>query len=219
MVRVAVVLSGCGGKDGSEINESVLTLLALDQQGAQVTAFAPNRAQTVVKNHLTGEVVSETRNMQVEACRFVREGVRPLSEAHAQDFDALIVPGGYGAALNLSNFATAGAQAVMLPELNDLLCQFRDQKKPVGFICIAPHLIPMVYPKGARLTVGCDPDTSATLRSMGAETIDCGPQDIVVDPIHRIVSTPAYMVGKRISEVAMGITQLVTAVLTMAKNK
>src|SRR3990167_1262858 len=111
MLRVGVVLSGCGVFDGSEIHESVLTLLALDRAGAQAIFFAPNKNQSEVINHLTGEVAQETRNVLVESARIARGSIRDIREARAADLDAVILPGGWGAVKNLSDFCWNGERA------------------------------------------------------------------------------------------------------------
>ena len=115
--KIAVILSGCGVYDGAEIHESVITLLRLDQRGAQVECFAPDVAQLHVINHLPGEEMPESRNVLVESARIARGAVKDIGQANAADFDALIVPGGFGAAKNLSNFAVEGAGCSINPQV------------------------------------------------------------------------------------------------------
>ena len=213
--KVAVILSGCGVYDGAEIHESVITLLRLDQRGAQVQCFAPNIAQLHVINHLTGEEMPESRNVLVESARIARGNVKDLGEARAEDFDALIVPGGFGSAKNLSNFAIEGAGCTVQPEVLALAEAFAEAGKPVGLICISPALAAKIYGPGVTCTIGTDTDTAAAVTKMGGTHEDCLVTDIVEDTARRLVSTPAYMLAQNISEAASGINKLVDRVLEL----
>ncbi|PLR62088.1 isoprenoid biosynthesis protein ElbB [Pseudomonas sp. QC2] len=213
--KIAVILSGCGVYDGAEIHESVITLLRLDQRGAQVQCFAPDIAQLHVINHLTGEEMPESRNVLVESARIARGNVKNLRDANAEDFDALIVPGGFGAAKNLSNFAVEGAGCSVNPQVLELAEAFAEARKPVGLICISPALAAKIYGPGVTCTIGNCADTAAALDKMGATHLECAVEDIVEDTARKLVSTPAYMLGKNISEVASGINKLVDRVLEL----
>ncbi|MGE8148489.1 isoprenoid biosynthesis glyoxalase ElbB [Pseudomonas frederiksbergensis] len=213
--KIAVILSGCGVYDGAEIHESVITLLRLDQRGAQVQCFAPNIAQLHVINHLTGEEMPESRNVLVESARIARGNIKDLREASVEDFDALIVPGGFGAAKNLSNFAVEGAGCTVQPEVLALAEAFAEAGKPVGLICISPALAAKIYGPGVTCTIGNDAETAAALNKMGATHADCAVGDIVEDKARKLVSTPAYMLAQTISEAASGINKLVDRVLEL----
>ncbi|OCW28010.1 isoprenoid biosynthesis glyoxalase ElbB [Pseudomonas sp. S3E12] len=213
--KIAVILSGCGVYDGAEIHESVITLLRLDQRGAQVQCFAPDIAQLHVINHLTGEEMPESRNVLVESARIARGKVKDIRDANADEFDALIVPGGFGAAKNLSNFAVEGAGCSVNPQVLELAEAFAEAGKPVGLICISPALAAKIYGPGVTCTIGNDTDTAAALDKMGATHQECSVEDIVEDTARKLVSTPAYMLGKSISEVASGINKLVDRVLEL----
>ncbi|KJZ56806.1 isoprenoid biosynthesis glyoxalase ElbB [Pseudomonas marginalis] len=213
--KIAVILSGCGVYDGAEIHESVITLLRLDQRGAQVQCFAPDIAQLHVINHLTGEEMPESRNVLVESARIARGNVKNLRDANAEDFDALIVPGGFGAAKNLSNFAVEGAGCSVNPQVLELAEAFAEAGKPMGLICISPALAAKIYGPGVTCTIGNCADTAAALDKMGATHQECAVEDIVEDTARKLVSTPAYMLGKNISEVASGINKLVDRVLEL----
>ncbi|TFB40106.1 isoprenoid biosynthesis glyoxalase ElbB [Pseudomonas sp. F01002] len=213
--KIAVILSGCGVYDGAEIHESVITLLRLDQRGAQVQCFAPNIAQLHVINHLTGEEMPESRNVLVESARIARGNIKDIREANAEDFDALIVPGGFGAAKNLSNFAVEGAGCTVQPEVLALAEAFAEARKPVGLICISPALAAKIYGPGVTCTIGNDADTAAAMNKMGATHADCAVTDIVEDKARKLVSTPAYMLAQSISEAASGINKLVDRVLEL----
>ena len=214
--KVAIILSGCRVFDGAEINETVLTALSLDQQGAQVEYFAPNIAQHHVLNHLTGEEMPEQRNVLVESARITRGKSRDVRELKAADFDAVILPGGFGVAKNLSDFAFKGAECTVQEETLQAILQFKEAQKPVGLICIAPALSAKIFGEGVRCTIGNDADTAAALTHMGAEHQDCSVGGIVVDEKNRLVTTPAYMLAQSISEAAKGIDKLVVQVLAMA---
>ncbi|MFW9267336.1 isoprenoid biosynthesis glyoxalase ElbB [Pseudomonas sp. NR3] len=213
--KVAVILSGCGVYDGAEIHESVITLLRLDQRGAHVQCFAPNIAQLHVINHLTGEEMPESRNVLVESARIARGDVKDLREAKAEDFDALIVPGGFGSAKNLSNFAVEGAGCVVQPDVLALTEAFAEAGKPVGLMCISPALAAKIYGPGVTCTIGTDADTAAAVTKMGGTHEECLVTDIVEDTARKLVSTPAYMLAKNISEAASGINKLVDRVLEL----
>ncbi|RDS92859.1 isoprenoid biosynthesis glyoxalase ElbB [Pseudomonas fluorescens] len=213
--KIAVILSGCGVYDGAEIHESVITLLRLDQRGAQVQCFAPDIAQLHVINHLTGEEMPESRNVLVESARIARGEVKDIRDANADEFDALIVPGGFGAAKNLSNFAVEGAGCSVNPQVLELAEAFAEAGKPVGLICISPALAAKIYGPGVTCTIGNDTDTAAALDKMGATHQECSVEDIVEDTARKLVSTPAYMLGKNIGEVASGINKLVDRVLEL----
>ena len=213
--KIAVILSGCGVYDGAEIHESVITLLRLDQRGAEVQCFAPDIAQMHVINHLTGEEMPESRNVLVESARIARGEVKDVREARVEEFDALIVPGGFGAAKNLSTFAVEGAGCSVNPDVLALAEAFAEAAKPVGLICISPALAAKIYGPGVTCTIGNDTDTAAALDKMGATHQDCAVDEIVEDKARKLVSTPAYMLGKNISEVASGINKLVDRVLEL----
>lgn len=215
MKKVAVILSGCGVYDGSEIHEAVITLLALARAGAKAVCFAPDQSQNEVINHLTGQVMTESRNVLVEAARIARGEIQPLSQACAEDLHALIVPGGFGAAKNLSTFASHGGGCVVNGELISLSQAMFAVGKPQGFICISPAMLPKLLSVPVRLTIGTDNDTAELIESMGGVHIPCPVDDIVVDEEHKIVTTPAYMLAQSIDEAAMGIEKLVGRVLDL----
>ncbi|OIX30984.1 isoprenoid biosynthesis protein ElbB [Yersinia ruckeri] len=217
MKRVGVVLSGCGVFDGAEIHESVLTLLALDRAGVEAVCFAPDKPQLHVINHLSGEVSAEVRNVLVESARIARGHIQPLSAANSDNLDALIVTGGFGAAKNLSSFATEGSACSVDQDLYKLVQKMHKADKPIGFMCIAPALLPKLLGDRVRLTIGNDIDTAESIESMGGEHIVCPVDDVVVDAEHKVVTTPAYMLAGSISEAATGIDKLVAKVLDLIK--
>jgi len=216
--KVAVILSGCGVQDGAEIHESVLTLLRLDQRGVEVQCFAPNIAQYHVINHLTGEEMPESRNVLIESARIARGAIKDIREANAEDFDALIIPGGFGAAKNLSNFAVEGANCSVQPELLALAEAFAESGKPVGLICVSPALAAKIYGPGVTCTIGNDPETAKAIGKMGGTHKACEVDEIVEDTARKLISTPAYMIAQSISEAAAGINKLVDRVIELTQE-
>ncbi|MBC8330065.1 MAG: isoprenoid biosynthesis glyoxalase ElbB [Planctomycetes bacterium] len=217
MVRVGVCLSGCGFLDGAEIHESVITLLALDRAGAEAVCFAPDAEQMHVVNHASGEVAEgERRNVLVESARIARGRIRDAAEVQAAELDALVFPGGYGAAKNLSDFAVNGPACAVHPEVARLLRDIAEAGKPLGVICIAPAVCAAVLREVApkvELTIGSDAGTAEALEKMGARHVVCPAGEIHVDEGRNVISTPAYMLDSRISEVATGIEKLVAKLI------
>ena len=214
--KVAVILSGCGVYDGAEIHESVLTLLRLDQRGALVQCFAPNVAQLHVVDHYSGDEMDETRNVLVESARIARGQIKDVKELHVGDFDAVILPGGFGVAKNLSDFVVSGANCSVQADVLSATQAFVKAGKPVGLMCIAPALAAKIFGAGVICTIGKDHDTAAALTQMGAEHHECEVSDIVEDAQHKLVTTPAYMLAQSISEAAAGINKLVDRVLELS---
>lgn len=217
MKKIGVVLSGSGVYDGSEIHEAVITLLAIARAGAEAICFAPDKNQVDVINHLTGEPMAERRNVLIEAARIARGAIQPIARASVNDLDALIVPGGFGAAKNLSSFASQGSECVVDPELKRLVVEMHQANKPLGFMCIAPAMLPKIFDFPLRLTIGTDIDTAEVLEEMGAEHVPCPVDDIVVDEDNNVVTTPAYMLAQNIAEAATGIEKLVSRILVLTQ--
>ncbi|MCP5519225.1 MAG: isoprenoid biosynthesis glyoxalase ElbB [Verrucomicrobiales bacterium] len=218
MKKVAVILSGCGVFDGAEIYESVLTLLALDRANAQVTCAAPDVPQQHVVNHLTQQPApGETRNVLVEAARIARGNIIPLAQLRVEAIDAIIVPGGFGAAKNLCNFATAGADFEVNAEVARVMQAAHHAGKPLGFVCIAPAIAARLFGgEQVEFTIGTDAGTAQALEAGGGQHLNCNVRNIVIDQRLKIVTTPAYMLAGRITEAEAGINKLVQAVLDMA---
>jgi enhancing lycopene biosynthesis protein 2 len=220
MKKIGVLLSGCGVFDGTEIHEAVITLLAIDRLGAEAVCIAPDVDQRHVVDHVTGDVAGgERRNVLVESARIARGNVRDLASVVAADLDALVLPGGFGAAKNLSDFADAGADARVLPDVVRLAREVHASHKPLGFLCIAPAIAAAIFrgtPVAPRLTIGNDRETASAIEKMGAKHVDRSVGSIELDEANRIVSTPAYMLAGRISEAALGIERLVAKVIELA---
>jgi len=219
--RIGVILAGCGHLDGAEIQESVLTLLAIDRAGASAICMAPDKEQVDVVNHRTGKPTGEKRNVLVEAARIARGNIRSLHDVNPDDLDAVILPGGFGAAKNLVNFATAGAECTVDPAVAALLRAVHAAGKPIAALCIAPAVLAALFGKTLHpdLTIGNDAGTARTLEAMGAHHVQAGITDVVVDRKNRLVTTPCYMYDARVGEVALGAERAVHELLALAGAK
>lgn len=220
MVRVGVVLSGCGVYDGSEIHEAVLGLLYLDQAGAEIQCYAPDKPQLHVINHLTGEPAEgETRNVLIESARIARGEIQSLDKLNVDHLDAVFFPGGFGAAKNLCGYAVDGDTCEIDPDVARVIQEAHAKSKVIGCVCISPVLIAKAL-QGQQvepvLTIGSDAATAGSLRAMGATNEPKAVNEITVDEDNKIVSSPAYMLGPSIAHVAKGIEATVAKVLEMA---
>jgi enhancing lycopene biosynthesis protein 2 len=223
-LRVAVVLAGCGRADGSEIHESVSVLVHLARQGAQYRCFAPDRAQAEVVDHVTGKKTSETRNMMVEAARISRGEISPLASLDPAEFDAVVFPGGFGAAKNLCTFAFDGDKATVDHDVARVLRAFHAQRKPIGLCCIAPVLAAKVLGVGAggpgvAVTIGEDEGVAGAIASWGSRNIPRAVTETAVDDANLIVTTPAYMCDARPHEVFEGIGKMIDGVAALADKR
>ncbi len=214
---VGVLLSGCGVQDGSEIHEATLTLYFLDKMGADILCMAPGKNQMDVVNHVTGSPVEETRNCLTEAARIARGKIRDVKTVMTDDIDALIIPGGFGAAKNLCTFAVDGADCLVDEDVAALLREVVRAGKPIGALCIAPTILAALFGRelAPTLTIGMDEATAGALEEMGAKHRKAQATDIVVDEKHRIVTTPCYMMAQGIAEVGAGAEKLVARILDM----
>ena len=218
MKKIGVVLSGCGVRDGSEIHEAVLTLLAIDSSGAQAVCLAPDIELAEV-NHLSMQDTGAKRSVLAESARIARGEVSDIKKASAADLDAIVFPGGFGAAKNLCSFAFEGAKGSVQPDVLRLIREMAAAKKPICAICIAPAVIALALGKdlAPKLTIGNEPGTAQAIGATGSTHVDCAVDQIVIDKDNLIVSTPAYMLAGSISEAAKGIEKAVKATLELIK--
>lgn len=216
MKKIGVVLSGCGVYDGSEIHEATLALLAIDRQGCEAVCMAPD-VDFPVTNHLTMLETGERRNVLTESARIARGNIRDIKSVVASELDAIMFPGGFGAAKNLCDFAMNGAAASINPEVSRLLKEMAVAKKPIGAVCIAPALVAAVLGKeySTTVTIGNDAGTAAEIEKTGSKHQECVVTEIVVDTKNKLVTSPAYMLATRISEVAEGIDKCVREVIKL----
>ena len=215
MKNIAVVLAGNGVYDGAEIHEATLTLLAIAQQGADYQCFAPDVDQAHVVNHISGEEMPETRNVMVEAARIARGNIKALSEYKAADYDAIIFPGGFGAAKNLCTFAFDGPDCKVNPDVEKAIKATVETEKPVGALCISPAIIAKVL-GDVKLTIGQDKGTADALEALGAKHVATTHGEIVVDEKYKVITTPCYMLDATITQIADGASNVVAKMLEMA---
>ncbi len=215
--NAAVVLSGCGVYDGSEIHEAVITLLNLQKLGARVSFFAPDIPQLHALNHINGEAEESTRSVLVESARIARGNITPLSEFNADNFDTLLFPGGFGAAKNLSNFALSGTNMEVDGDVENAIQSMLKARKPICFICIAPVIAAKVISNCVNITIGNDPQTAEVINALGAKHIDCAANSFVKDEKFNIYSTPAYMLAQNTVELDAGISAMLKEMVTSLK--
>ncbi|MCL2877305.1 MAG: isoprenoid biosynthesis glyoxalase ElbB [Acidobacteria bacterium] len=215
--KIGVLLSGCGVMDGSEIHEATLTLYFLDKEGAEIICMAPDKDQRDVMNHASGVPAAENRNVLTEAARIARGKIQDVRTVKAEDLDALVIPGGFGAAKNLCSFAVDGAACKVDENVAALLRELHKNKKPIGALCIAPAVIAGVFGKtcAPEITIGSDAATVAAMEAMGARHKTAATDEIVVDSENRIVSTPCYMLAQSIGEIGAGIEKLTAKIMEM----
>ncbi len=219
--KFAIVLSGCGVYDGSEIHEAVALMLAIDERGCEYQCFAPNTWQARTMDHFTGESTAiagdaDNRNVLAESARIARGNILDLREFHADDFDAIVFPGGFGAALNLSDFAVRGAECEVNEEVKRAIEESYAAKIVIGAMCIAPVVLARVLGKHkVKLTIGRDKDTAKGVCKMGAVHQECAVDEACVDDENRVVTTPAYMLAKSIKQVYQGAGVLVDEMLEL----
>lgn len=220
--KIAVVLNGCGHRDGSEIHEAVLTLLAIEECGWDWEALALNSDQFCVLNHVDGTVEKQVtpRNMLRESARIARGRIRNLEDTNPENYSGVIIPGGFGTANNLCNFASAGNDMVVNTVLDKFLRKAHSHRIPIGAICIAPIIIAKLFgSSGISLTLGTvDSPAAKTASSMGAKIRSCQATSCVVDSVARLVTTPAYMLDAGLSDIARGIRELVKAVTELSES-
>lgn len=212
MKKFAVVLCGCGPMDGSEIHESVMTLLAIDRNECQYTIFAPDADQYHVMNHYTKEVMPEKRNMLVEAARIARGDIHPLTELKSTDFDAVVFPGGFGAAKNLFTYAIKGTKAVVDAEVERVIKDFHASRKPIGALCISPVLMAKVL-GNITITVGTDEKTIHDVETFGAQHINTQQTEVIADKENMVFTTPCYMLPATIADIADCAENLIETIL------
>ena len=213
-ITIGVVLSGCGNKDGTEIHESVLTLWAIHKYGVDFQCYAPDIPQHHVLNFITGQEMAEKRNVLVESARIARGNIKDLREFNADELDAVILPGGLGAAKNLSTFAFDGPHCAVNVEVERVIREMAARKKPIGALCIAPAVIARILGK-VEVTLGQDPGATEAVEQMGAVVKKTGHGEIVIDTRNRIVSSPCYMLDARVDQIGEGAENLVRAVLEL----
>lgn len=207
MGRIAVILCGCGSNDGSEIHEATLSLWALAKYNFQYQCFAPNKDQHHVINHYTLDISKENRNMLVESARIARGNIKELSLLKVEDFDAIVFPGGFGVAKNLCNYAFEGKFFSVMPEIETIINEFHQEKKPIVALCIAPVIIAKVLK--AKITIGNNKLTTKAIESVGAEHENKNYDDICFDEKNLVITTPCYMLAENPYQISLGIEKAI----------
>lgn len=210
--KFAVLLAGCGVYDGAEIHEAVLTLLAIIKQGGVYQCFAPDILQHHVVNHFDGSEMHEKRNVIVEAARIARGDIKRLSEFNVSDFDALIIPGGFGAAKNLSTIAFEGVDAKVTPELERAILDMVEAKKPIGALCIAPAILAKVL-TGVNVTIGDDKETIQVIEAMGSHHKKTTHGEVIIDKKFNVFSTPCYMLDASLLDIEQGANNIIKSIM------
>lgn len=212
--KFAVILAGCGVFDGAEIHEATLTLLAINRSGAEYQCFAPDVNQAHVVNHLTGQVMDESRNVLVESARIARGNIKSVTDLHAADYDAIVFPGGFGVAKNLCTFAFDGADCTVHPEISRVVQDMHRADKPIGALCISPVLIAKIL-GNVEVTIGSDEDTALAVQKMGAMHTETSHGEVIVDQKNKLVTTPCYMLDAHIGQIASGAEKVIKTILSM----
>ncbi len=215
--KFAVILAGSGVFDGSEIHEATFTLYAILKNGGEYEIFAPNIDQHHVINHITGEEMNEKRNVLIESARIARGNIKDLKEFDANDFDALIFPGGFGVAKNLSDLAFKGDNMKVLPEVEKVIKDMVAQSKPIGALCISPVIVAKVL-EGVDVTIGQDEDTAKVIESFGSHHKKTNHGEVVVDTKYKVATTPCYMLNATVMDIHDGAVNVVKAMMDMVNN-
>ena len=211
--KVALILAGSGVYDGSEIHEATMAMYALSKNELDYMCFAPDIPQAHVINHLNGEEMPESRNVLIESARLARGEIKDIAKLKCDDYDALLFPGGFGAAKNLSDFAFKGDKMSVHPEVERVICEFHSKKKPIGALCIAPTIIAKVL--NAKVTIGKDPETAQAIVNMGGIHENKAATDISIDEANKIVTNPCYMLASSVYEIGEGAEACVEALKGM----
>ncbi len=212
--KFAVVLAGCGVYDGAEIHEATMTLYAITKNGCEYEIFAPDIMQHHVINHLTGEEMPGERNVLVESARIARGNIKSIEKFNAEEFDAIIFPGGFGVAKNLCDFAFKGTDCTVNDKVADAIKSMNKLNKPLGALCITPAMIAKVL-GNVKVTIGQDEETADAVRKMGAKHINTDHGEVVIDELNKIVTNPCYMLDANIVQIADGANNVVKAILEL----
>jgi len=212
MKKFAIVLSGSGVFDGSEIHEAVMSMYAVDLAGASYAIFAPDIEQYHVINHLNGEEQEGSRNVLIESARIARGDIKELGELDVDNFDALLIPGGFGVAKNLCTYAFDGDDFKVNKKVEDVIRLMHENHKPIGALCIAPVMLAKVL-GGLKVTIGQDEGTKKTVGELGATHVNTSHGEVVVDEKNLVFTTPCYMLDASIKDIAEGAIKLVNAIM------
>ncbi len=212
--KFAVILSGCGVFDGAEIHEATLSLYSISKNGGSYEIFAPDMEQFHVVNHLTGEEMPEKRNVLIEAARIARGNIKALSELRVNDFDALLFPGGFGAAKNLSDWAFNGPEGKVHDEVQKVIREAVSAGLVLGALCISPVLFAKVL-EDVEITIGADPNDARAVETTGSRHVSTNHGELVIDKKYKLVTTPCYMLDASIAQIGEGAENIVKKMMEM----
>ena len=223
MLKVGLMLSGCGVQDGSEISEAVLTMLALEKAGVEIVAMAPDVEQAYVVNHYSGlEMRESARSVLTESARITRGKIVSIQTVGAHGLDALILVGGFGAVKNLCTYATDLTGATVNPDVARLIQEMHGLGKPIGSMCIASMVVALALTGQKRstltLTIGDDETAARNLGILGVTHLVTAVNEVCIDSANQVVSTPAFMLAQGPMEAESGISRLVEEVVGMARK-
>ncbi len=219
MPKFAIILSGCGRSDGSEIHETVTAMLAIAEDGCEYDCYAPNIDQSAVINGITSEKMEEKRNVMIESARLARGEIKDINELNLGEYDCILFPGGLGAVTNWCNYAKAGMACEVESSISRVMEEAHKEKKVIGAMCIAPVVVARVLGKyGITVTIGNDRSVAKSVESVGAHQKNTEVEKACIDEENRIVTTPAYMLAKNIVEVSKGAKSLVRAMIELANK-
>ncbi len=216
MKKFAVILAGCGVYDGAEIHEATLTMLAIMKHGATYEVFAPDVNQHHVINHLTGEEMKEKRNILIESARIARGHIKDLKTYDPNNYDALIIPGGFGVAKNLCDFAFKGADCTINPDVEKAILKTSGKNKPIGALCISPVILAKIF-GDVEVTIGQDQGTSEAIEMMGSTHVKTTHGEVIIDEKNNLFTTPCYMLDANIVQIAEGAENIVKAMMEWMK--
>lgn len=216
-MNFAVILSGCGVYDGAEIHEATMTLLAIAKSGGTYMIFAPDVKQHHVVNHITGEEMDESRNVLIESARIARGNIKSLDQYNPGDFDALILPGGFGVAKNLCTYAFDGPNCKVDKVIEKVIKETHAAGKPIGALCISPVLVTKILGE-VDVTIGQDEATASHIEEMGGVHIATGHGEVVIDTKNRVVTSPCYMLNASIADIANGAENVIKSIINLAKS-
>jgi enhancing lycopene biosynthesis protein 2 len=221
-MKIGVLLSGCGVYDGAEIHESVLTLLAIEEMGGEAVCIGINRPQHHVIDHTSGEEMDESRIMLKEAARIARGAIKDIKDVAPADIDALVIPGGFGSAKNLTTWAFAGPDGEILPEVKLLIVNLVNIGKPIAALCVSPVVVAKALEGStihANMTIGSNTAPSpydidgfvGGLEATGATTAMKTKSEINIDTTNKIVTAPCYMMDTDLVTLRKNISDSINA--------
>lgn len=216
-MNFAVILSGCGVYDGAEIHEATMALLAIVKNGGTYMIFAPDVKQHHVINHITGNEMDESRNVLIESARIARGNIKSLDQYNPADFDALILPGGFGVAKNLCTYAFDGPDCQVDKVIEKVIKETHAAGKPIGALCISPVLITRILGE-VDVTIGQDKATADHIEEMGGVHIATGHGEVVIDTENRVVTSPCYMLDASIADIADGAENVIKSIINLSSE-